>query len=105
MKIGAISISLAMLIMAASGAAHADGIVRIVNGAASAVTVRIDGVFGCHAPAKPSGSTDIDMPTECSFGAADGSHALEFHYDNGTSSSRTVTITSAGLKLTLTGKE
>ncbi|MGD0191447.1 MAG: hypothetical protein ABSD74_11965 [Rhizomicrobium sp.] len=105
MRVGAVSFASLLLTLVASHAAFADGIIRIVNASASAVTVRIDGTFGCRAPAKPAASTDIDMPTVCSFGAADGSHTLDVHYDDGTASSRAVTITPAGLKLTLTGKE
>jgi hypothetical protein len=91
--------------VAATVPACADGIVQITNASASAVTVRIDGNFGCRAMSKKTAPGDMDVSDHCSFGATTGNHVLQFDYDVGKSPTRSVSVPSTGLVLTLTGGE
>jgi hypothetical protein len=105
MRVGALVTFGLVAGLAATQAALADGIVRIVNASDSAVTVRMDGTYGCRAPAKLAAPSDIDMPNQCSFGATNGNHTLEFDYDNGKSAKKAVSIGASGVTLTLPGDE
>jgi hypothetical protein len=91
---------------AATGPALADAIVKIVNNATSAVTVRIDGGYGCRAQAKAAAPDETDKPNECTFGTSAGEHTLGFEFDGGRkSSTRSITVPATGYALTLTGAE
>jgi hypothetical protein len=105
MRAGA-GVALGLVLAAgAAGPACADGIVRIVNAANIAVTVRIDGSFGCRAQSVATAPPDMDMANRCSFGTTIGNHVLEFHFDDGKSSTRTVSVPAAGYAVTVNGTE
>ena len=98
-----IAFALAPVVMATP--CLADGIVTIVNQARSAVTVRVDGAFGCRAVSKSASPSDMDVSDVCTFGATLGNHLLELHYDDGKTASKSIEVTAKGYTLTLTGAE
>jgi len=105
MRVGAFLAVGVVAAVASQCPAYADAIVRIVNASNFAVTVRIDGSFGCRAQSKAAASTDEDSANRCTFGATTGDHVLELDFDGGKSSSRPVNIPASGYSLTLTGTE
>ncbi len=105
MSVGRASAFGIVLAFAAANACHADAIVKVVNKSNSAVTVRIDGNFGCRAFSKATAPTDLDMPDQCTFGASTGNHIFELQFDGGKSSSKSGNVPASGYVLTLTGNE
>jgi len=101
----ALSITGTITALAMATPCLADGIISITNQAKAAVTVRIDGAFGCRAVSKNSGPTDMDVSNVCTFGATLGNHLLEFHYDDGKATSKSIDLTAKGYALTVTGAE
>jgi hypothetical protein len=105
MRVGAPVAFGIVLTAALAGPASADAIIRILNTSNSPVTVRIDGAFGCRAQSKAAAPPDMDMVNQCSFGTSTGNHVVEFHFDNGKDSVRSVAVPQTGYAVTLTGDE